>query len=66
MAQALGYVTKTETGGYEGKLAMMGLTKRIRIVPNDTKASDAQPDFPVYAKDCIEIGGCIIGGSSGR
>lgn len=57
MAQALGYVTKNETGGYEGTLATMSLKKRIRIVPNQTKETDAQPDFRVYTEDRIEVGG---------
>ena len=57
MAQALGYVTKTETGGYEGTLATMSLRKRIRILPNRAKESDAQPDFRVYTEDRVEIGG---------
>ncbi len=57
MAQALGYVTKTETGGYEGTLATMSLKKRIRIVPNRAKETDAQPDFRVYTEDRVEIGG---------
>ncbi len=57
MAQALGYVTRTETGGYEGTLATMSLKKRIRILPNGKKESDAQPDFRVYTEDRVEIGG---------
>lgn len=57
MAQALGYVTKTETGGYEGTLAMMTLKKRIRILPNPAKESDGQPDYRVYTEDRVEIGG---------
>ena len=57
MAQALGYVTKTETGGYEGTLATMSLKKRIRILPNRAKESEAQPDFRVYTEDRVEIGG---------
>ena len=57
MAQALGYVTKTETGGYEGTLAMVSLKKRIRILPNRAKENDAQPDFRVYTEDRVEIGG---------
>ena len=57
MAQALGYVTKTETGGYEGTLSTMSLRKRIRIVPNSTKEREAQPDFRVYTEDRVEIGG---------
>lgn len=57
MAQALGYVTKNETGGYEGALATMSLKKRIRILPNARKETDAQPDFRVYTEDRVEIGG---------
>jgi len=57
MAQALGYVMKKETGGYEGTLAMMSLKKRIRILPNQVKETDAQPDFRVYTEDSVEIGG---------
>ena len=57
MAQALGYVTKTETGGFEGTLATMSLKKHIRILPNAAKESEAQPDFRVYTEDRVEIGG---------
>ena len=57
MAQALGYVTKNETGGYEGTLATISLKKRIRILPNQAKESNAQPDFRVYTEDRVEIGG---------
>jgi len=56
MAQALGYVTKTETGGYEGALATMSLKAQIRIEPNAEKTADSQPDFRVYAGNA-EIGG---------
>ena len=68
MAQALGYVTKTETGGYEGTLAMVTLKKRIRILPNRAKENDAQPDFRVYTEDRVEIGGGWnrVGKSSGN
>ena len=57
MAQALGYVTKTENGSFEGTLSMMSLKKRISIRPNETKQSDGQPDFRVFTEDRIEIGG---------
>ena len=57
MAQALGYVTKTDNGGFQGTLATMSLKKRINIVPNGSKESDAQPDFRVFTEDRIEIGG---------
>lgn len=57
MAQALGYVTQMDKGGFEGTLATMSLRKRIRILPNATKESDAQPDYRVYTEDRVEIGG---------
>lgn len=57
MAQALGYVTKTDTGAFEGTLSMMSLKKRINIQPNRAKETDAQPDFRVYTEDRVEIGG---------
>lgn len=57
MAQAIGYVTRSDNKGYEGTLAMMSLKKRISILPNPTKENDAQPDFRVYTEDRVEIGG---------
>ena len=57
MAQALGYVTKTNKGAFEGTLATMSLKKRISIVPNTAKETEAQPDFRVYTEDRVEIGG---------
>ena len=48
MANALGYVTETETG-FEGTLAMMSLSTPIRIVKNSEKIGDTQPDFRIYA-----------------
>lgn len=48
MANALGYVTETETG-YEGTLAMMSLNAPIRIIKNTEKTSDMQPDYRVFA-----------------
>ncbi len=57
MAQALGYVTKTDNGGFAGTLATMSLKKRISIVPNNAKETGAQPDYRVFTEDRIEIGG---------
>lgn len=48
MANALGYVTETETG-FEGTLAMMTLQTAVRIVRNEEKNASAQPDFRIYA-----------------
>ena len=67
MAQALGIVTKSENGNFEGVLSM-GLNSRIRIIANDAKAKEAQPDFRVYSAQFGEIGGGWnrIGKASGR
>ena len=46
MAQALGYVTKNETGNFAGTLNLGGAS-RINIVSNDNKESEAQPDFRI-------------------
>ncbi|MEM7670736.1 MAG: DUF736 domain-containing protein, partial [Pseudomonadota bacterium] len=48
---------KTDKGGFEGTLATMSLKKRIRILPNSAKETDAQPDFRIYTEDRVEIGG---------
>ena len=68
MAQALGYVTKTDNGTFKGMINMMSLRKRIEIVPNPTKEDDRQPDFRVYTEDRVEIGGGWnrVGRRSGR
>lgn len=56
MAQALGYVTKSEDGNFEGVLSM-GLNNRIRIIANDAKEKDDQPDFRIFSAQLGEIGG---------
>lgn len=57
MANALGYVSETETG-FEGALAMMNLSVPVRIEKNADKTTDAQPDYRIFAGDILtEIGG---------
>ena len=57
MANALGYVSETQTG-FEGALAMMNLTAPIRIEKNADKTADTQPDYRIFAGDIrTEIGG---------
>ena len=57
MANALGYINETETG-FEGNLAMMSLSAPIRIVKNNEKTSEKQPDYRVYAgQPSADIGG---------
>ena len=49
MANALGYITETDTG-FEGTLAMLTLTTPIRIVENaDKDEGSLQPDYRVLA-----------------
>jgi len=68
MAQSLGTVTKRENGGYEGALAMMTLSTKITIIPNEAKENERQPDFRIYASRGGEIGGGWkrIGKNSGK
>ncbi len=57
MANALGYVSETKTG-FEGALAMMDLSARIRIEKNADKSQDDQPDYRIFAGDTrSDIGG---------
>lgn len=57
MANALGYVTETQTG-FEGSLAMMHLSAPIRIERNSEKSAEGQPDYRIFAGDTsTEIGG---------
>ena len=56
MANALGYVSETETG-FHGTLAMINLAAAIRIDKNSEKGSDDQPDYRIYAGETsTEIG----------
>ncbi|MEM0985108.1 MAG: DUF736 domain-containing protein [Pseudomonadota bacterium] len=48
MANALGYITETDTG-FEGTLALMSLNAPIRIVKNTDKETEQQPDYRVLA-----------------
>lgn len=49
MANALGYITETDTG-FEGTLSMLSLSTSIRIVANGLKKDGTrQPDYRVLA-----------------
>ena len=68
MANALGYVSETETG-FAGTLAMMNLVASIRIEQNPEKAAESQPDYRIFAGDAaVEVGGGWVrrAKSSGR
>ena len=69
MANALGYITETDTG-FEGTLAMLTLTTPIRIVENAQKDEGSrQPDYRVLAGGAgapIGAGWTKTGKASGR
>ena len=67
MANAIGYVTKTDDGGFVGKLGL-GLNTRIEIVANEAKDNDNQPDYRVYSDHNGELGGgwTKVGKTSGK
>ncbi|MEM6900379.1 MAG: DUF736 domain-containing protein [Pseudomonadota bacterium] len=57
MANALGYVSETETG-FEGALAMLNLSAPICIERNGEKTMDGHPDYRIFAGEtATEIGG---------
>lgn len=57
MANALGYVSETETG-FQGSLSMMNLTASIRFETNTDKTKDGDPDYRIFAGETsTEIGG---------
>ncbi|MDH2380728.1 DUF736 family protein [Bradyrhizobium sp. CER78] len=63
---AIGYVTKTENGGYKGQLKTVSIRTDIDIVANHDKTADAQPDFRVVTQG-VEIGaGWIRRGENSR
>jgi uncharacterized protein (DUF736 family) len=57
MANAIGYVSQTESG-FEGALSMMNLSVPVRFDKNADKDQDGQPDYRIYAGETdTEIGG---------
>lgn len=52
---AIGYVTRTQNGGFKGQLKTLSIRSDIEIVPNQRKANENQPDFRVVAGG-VEIG----------
>ena len=62
MAQALGYVTKTETGNFSGTLNLGG-SNRINIVSNDNKETFKRPSSLRYVdrrgQELGSLGGCF-------
>jgi uncharacterized protein (DUF736 family) len=52
---AIGHVSRTSNGGFKGQLKTLTIRAEIDIVPNDSKTSDAQPDYRVLSEG-IEVG----------
>ena len=52
---AIGFVTRTEQGGYKGQLKTLSIRADIEIVPNRSKSADNHPDFRVLTQG-VEIG----------
>jgi uncharacterized protein (DUF736 family) len=53
---AIGYVNRTNSGGFAGQLRTVSIKADIEIIPNEQKTGDLQPDYRVLS-DGIEIGG---------
>jgi uncharacterized protein (DUF736 family) len=52
---AIGQVTKQTNGGFKGQIKTLSIRADIDIVPNNSKATDTQPDFRVLTQG-VEIG----------
>jgi len=52
---AIGTVTKTLNGSFNGQLKTISIKADITIQPNDRKTTDAQPDYRVFSGE-VEIG----------
>jgi uncharacterized protein (DUF736 family) len=52
---AIGQVTKQTNGGFRGQIKTLSIRADIDIVPNNSKATDTQPDFRVLTQG-VEIG----------
>ena len=52
---AIGYVTRTETGGFRGQIKTLSIRTDVEIVPNRSKSSPSQPDYRVLS-GAVELG----------
>lgn len=52
---AIGHVTRTSDGGFKGQLRTLSIQTGIEIVPNESKASESQPDYRVLSEG-VEVG----------
>ena len=52
---AIGYVTKSDNNSFKGQLKTLSIRAEIVIVPTQSKANSAQPDYRVVSGD-VDIG----------
>ena len=52
---AIGYVTKSQDGSFEGAIKTLSISARVTVVPNHDKTSENQPDYRVLSDD-VEVG----------
>ena len=56
MSKAIGYITQTDNGNFEGMLAM-GVNERIKVIANESKTPKSQePDFRIFGERLAEVG----------
>lgn len=52
---AIGTVKKLQDGSFKGQLKTLSIKADVIIEPNDSKATDAQPDYRVFSGN-VEVG----------
>lgn len=56
MSKAIGYITQTDNGNFEGILAM-GVNERIKVVANESKKPNSlEPDYRIFGERLAEVG----------
>ncbi|MCM8731984.1 DUF736 domain-containing protein [Hephaestia sp. GCM10023244] len=52
---AIGYVTRTDVGGFKGQIKTLSIRADIDITPNHEKSAPSQPDYRVLSGG-VELG----------
>ena len=56
MSKAIGYITQTDNGNFEGTLAM-GVNERISVIANEAKKPNSlEPDYRIFGERLNEVG----------
>jgi len=56
MSKAIGYITQTDTGNFEGILSM-GVNERIKVIANESKTPKSlEPDYRIFGERLNEVG----------